>query len=88
MSTEDVTRGIFVCQDCGNHYLPPADMTYPTGPASQIFCATCQPNQSPALAAQAGINLADNMIKPRSRGPKRAGSRPIKRSSTGRSKLG
>lgn len=85
---DDISRGIYLCQDCGAHYLPPADMLYPTGPASEIFCSDCQPNNSPALAAMPGINLADNMVKPRSRGPKRAGNRPIKRDSGGRSKLG
>ncbi|MFC1418566.1 hypothetical protein [Streptacidiphilus cavernicola] len=86
--TDDISRGIFVCQDCGRHYLPPADMQYPCGPASEIFCATCQPLNSPALAAQHGVNLADNMIKPRSRGPRRAGNAPAARGKTGRSKLG
>lgn len=88
MTDNDITRGLYVCQDCGAHYLPPADMTYPTGPASEIFCATCQPVNSPALAAQAGVNLADSMIKPRTRGPRRAGNSPAKRNRTGRSKLG
>jgi hypothetical protein len=88
--TDDLERGIYVCQDpqCGRHYLPPASLQYPTGPASQIFCATCAPNYTPAEAARPGLNLADGMTKPRSRGPRRAGSRPVKRSSTGRSKLG
>lgn len=86
--SDDISRGIFVCQGCGNHYLPPADMTYPTGPASEIFCATCQPEHSPALAASAGFNLAAGMAKPRPRRPKRAGTAPAARGKTGRSKLG
>jgi hypothetical protein len=88
--TDDITRGIFVCQDerCGNHYLPPSTMTYPEGPASEIFCATCQPNHPAAVAALPGINLADGMIKPRTRGPRRAGKAPAQRGKTGRSKLG
>lgn len=86
--TDDISRGIYVCQDCSAHYLPPSTMIYPTGPASEIFCATCQPNHSPALAARSGVNLADNMIKPRSRGPRRAGTSPVRRERTGRSKLG
>ncbi|MEY9842259.1 hypothetical protein [Streptacidiphilus sp. EB103A] len=86
--SDDISRGIFVCQDCGNHYLPPVDMNYPTGPASEIFCATCQPEHSPALAASAGFNLADGMAKPRTRGPRRAGTAPAARGKTGRSKLG
>lgn len=88
MNTDDIERGIYVCQDCGNHYLPPSTMEYPTGPASEIFCATCQPKHNPALAAQSGINLADGMIKPRTRGPRRAGKAPAQRGKTGRSKLG
>lgn len=88
--TDDVSRPLFVCQDetCGRHFLPPSTMTYPTGPASEVHCATCAPNYSAAENARPGYNLADNMTKPRSRGPRRAGSRPVKRSSTGRSKLG
>lgn len=88
MSDDSVGRGIFVCQDCGNHYLPPADLQYAEGPASQIFCADCQPGQSPALAAQAGFNLADSMARTRSRGPRRAGTAPVRRARTGRGKLG
>lgn len=88
MSIDDTARGIFVCQDCGSHYLPPAAMQYPTGPASEIFCATCQPVNSPALAAQRGINLADGLVKARARGARRAGKAPHARSGTGRSKLG
>ena len=85
---DDRARGIYVCQDCGCHYLPPLDLTYPSGPASQIFCAWCQPDNSPALAAQAGIDIADNLVERRRRRPARAGRAPAKQGRGGRGKLG
>ena len=86
---DDDGRGIYVCQDCGSHYLPPLDMTYPSGPASQIFCARCQSDNSPALAAQAGINIADNLVGRRGRRPRRAGTAPVRQQGRGgRGKLG
>lgn len=85
---EDRARGIYVCQDCGCHYLPPPAMAYPSGPASQIFCARCQPDNSPALAAQAGVDIADNLVERRRRGARRAGKAPAKQPRTGRGKLG
>jgi hypothetical protein len=90
MTTDGASRPLYVCQnpECGRHYLPPADMAYPDGPASQVYCATCQPDHSPDDAARPGLNLADNMTKPRSREPRRAGNAPIRRVRTGRSKLG
>ena len=89
-TTDDVGRPLFVCQDpvCGRHYLPPSDMTYAQGQASEVFCATCAPNHTPEDAARPGLNLAETMAKPRSRGPRRAGSAPVRRERTGRSKLG
>ncbi|MFC1416262.1 hypothetical protein [Streptacidiphilus cavernicola] len=81
-------RGIYVCQDCGSHYLPPVGMSYPCGPASEIFCAWCQPDNSPALASQAGVNIADNLVERRRRGPGRAGHAPAKQGRGGRGKLG
>lgn len=88
--TDDISRPLYVCQDpqCGCHYLPPSAMVYPTGPASEVYCATCAPNYSAAEAARPGLNLADNMIKLRARGPRRAGTSPVRRERTGRSKLG
>lgn len=90
MSTDDTSRPLFVCQDpaCGRHFLPPSTMEYPTGPASEAYCATCAPNYSSAEAARPGFNLADNMIRPRTRGHRRAGHSPTRRERTGRSKLG
>lgn len=87
MTTDDTGRPLYLCQDCGTHFLPPTDMTYPTGPASEVYCATCAPNYSEAEAARPGLNLALNVVKPRAERPRRAGSRPVKRGATGRGKL-
>lgn len=91
MSTtpDDIARPIYVCQDerCGRHYLPPASMQYPTGPASEVFCSTCQPEHSPESQARPGINLADTLPATRPRRPRRAGKAPAKGGSTQRSKL-
>ncbi|MGA5821084.1 hypothetical protein ACPC54_24840 [Kitasatospora sp. NPDC094028] len=35
-------RLVFECVECGGHYLPPEGMAYPDGPASPLWCATCQ----------------------------------------------
>ncbi|WP_042434738.1 hypothetical protein [Streptacidiphilus anmyonensis] len=88
MSTpDDVTRSVFLCQDCGAHYLPPASMDYPAGPASEVYCVECQPQHSPAEQARTGLNLSENLTRPRPRKPRRAGNAPAKRGSTTRSKL-
>ncbi|MEY9963974.1 hypothetical protein ABIA33_002008 [Streptacidiphilus sp. MAP12-16] len=80
-TTDDVSRPLFVCQDCGTHYLPPGDMAYEaSGPASEVFCATCQPAHTPDNAARPGVNLAENVRKPRSRAPRHAGRSPARRS--------
>lgn len=88
MSTpDDTTRSVYLCQDCGAHYLPPAAMEYPTGPASEVFCTTCQPAHSPIEQLRPGINLSENLAKPRARKPRRAGKAPVKGGGTKRSKL-
>ncbi|WP_042380635.1 hypothetical protein [Streptacidiphilus melanogenes] len=86
-SLDDPTRSVFLCQDCGAHYLPPASMEYPTGPASEVFCVECQPKHSAVEQARTGLNLSENLAKPRPRKPRRAGNAPAKRGSTTRSKL-
>jgi hypothetical protein len=35
-------RLVFECVECGGHYLPPEGMVYPDGPASPLWCASCQ----------------------------------------------
>ncbi|GAB7184985.1 hypothetical protein ATKI12_4816 [Kitasatospora sp. Ki12] len=35
-------RLVFECVECGGHYLPPESMVYPDGPASPVWCTTCQ----------------------------------------------
>lgn len=35
-------RFVFECVECGGHYLPPEEMVYPDGPASPVWCSTCQ----------------------------------------------
>ncbi|MET8629755.1 hypothetical protein ABZW30_39535 [Kitasatospora sp. NPDC004669] len=35
-------RLVFECVECGGHYLPPEDMVYPDGPASPLWCSSCQ----------------------------------------------
>lgn len=83
----DILRPIYLCQDCGGHYLPPASMEYPTGPASEVYCVTCQPAHSAIEQLRPGINLSENLAKPRARGPRRAGKAPTKGGMTKRSKL-
>jgi hypothetical protein len=87
MNDDDTARPIYLCQDCGAHYLPPTSMQYPTGPASQVFCSTCQPEHCADSAARRGINLAESAAQLRARRPRRAGKAPAKGGSTQRSKL-
>ncbi|WP_354644365.1 hypothetical protein [Kitasatospora camelliae] len=36
-------RLVFVCQQCGAHYFPPAGLVYPDGGrASAVWCSWCQ----------------------------------------------
>ncbi|MFI6154596.1 hypothetical protein ACIBCA_18130 [Kitasatospora sp. NPDC051170] len=35
-------RLVFECVECGGHYLPPENMSYPDGPASPVWCSACQ----------------------------------------------
>ncbi|MFH8381589.1 hypothetical protein ACH4E7_11670 [Kitasatospora sp. NPDC018058] len=35
-------RLVFECFECGGHYLPPEGMVYPDGPASPVWCTSCQ----------------------------------------------
>lgn len=86
---DDTARPIYMCQDerCGVHYMPPSSLMYVSGPASQVFCSTCQPQHSPDNAARPGINLAENLPKIRARKPRRAGKAPAKGGATKRSKL-
>ncbi|MFG2844804.1 hypothetical protein ACGF12_16770 [Kitasatospora sp. NPDC048296] len=35
-------RLVFECVECGGHYLPPEGMVYPDGPASPLWCSSCQ----------------------------------------------
>lgn len=84
---DDPTRSVFLCLDCGDHYLPPASMQYPTGPASEAYCTRCQPSHTPTEQARTGINLSENLAKPRARKPRRAGKAPAKGGTTQRSKL-
>ncbi|MFG3223649.1 hypothetical protein ACGF07_02540 [Kitasatospora sp. NPDC048194] len=35
-------RLVFECVECGGHYLPPEGMVYPDGPASPVWCSSCQ----------------------------------------------
>ncbi|MGW6916875.1 hypothetical protein ACWGB8_24065 [Kitasatospora sp. NPDC054939] len=37
-----MSRLVLVCVDCATHYLPPASMAYPDGPASPLWCRGCQ----------------------------------------------
>ncbi|SEL97973.1 hypothetical protein [Streptacidiphilus jiangxiensis] len=87
MNDDDIARPIYLCQDCGAHYLPPTSMQYPTGPASQVFCSKCQPEHCADNAARSGINLAEGAAPPRPRRPRRAGKAPAKGGSTQRTKL-
>ncbi|WP_042370960.1 hypothetical protein [Streptacidiphilus neutrinimicus] len=84
---DDTARSVFLCLDCGAHFLPPAAMRYPSGSASEAYCTECQPKHSPAEQARTGINLSENQAKPRARRPRRAGTAPAKGGSTQRSKL-
>ena len=84
---DDPTRSVYLCLDCGAHYLPPPTMEYPTGPASEAYCVSCQPEHSPESQARPGINLSENLAKPRPRKPRRAGTAPAKGGATQRSKL-
>ena len=76
---DDITRAIYLCQDCGAHYLPPADLTYGHGIASEVFCASCQPAHTPDSAARPGVDLAATVRRARTRGPRRAGHQPARR---------
>lgn len=80
-------RPIYLCQDCGAHYLPPVSLEYPTGPASEVFCVGCQPDHSPASQARPGVDLTEHLARPRPRKPRRAGTSPAKGGTTQRSKL-
>ncbi|WP_406208826.1 hypothetical protein OH807_37585 [Kitasatospora sp. NBC_01560] len=35
-------RMVFECVECGSHYLPPEELSYPDGPASPVWCTHCQ----------------------------------------------
>ncbi|QMU79692.1 hypothetical protein GXW83_32305 [Streptacidiphilus sp. PB12-B1b] len=89
MTTDNTGRPIYLCQEpaCGSHYLPPADMEYPHGPASAVFCARCQPGHSPAEAAHPAPDLADGLVRQRPTPQRRAGRSPARRHQTGRTKL-
>jgi hypothetical protein len=86
-TTDDQGRPLYCCQDCGIHYLPPADLQYRHGPASQVYCATCQPVHSPHDAARPGMDLADGLVRPRTRAERRAGHAPARRVGNGRGKF-
>ncbi|MEU4114915.1 hypothetical protein AB0F71_10520 [Kitasatospora sp. NPDC028055] len=41
-------RLCFECVECGGHYLPPEGMVYPDGPASPVWCSSCQTSKRAA----------------------------------------
>ncbi|MGW4649996.1 hypothetical protein [Kitasatospora sp. NPDC004289] len=58
-------RLVFVCQECGVHYLPPEDLRYGDGSAaSPLWCGPCQGRMAelgvsePALAAAFALRAA------------------------------
>ncbi|MFI5532031.1 hypothetical protein ACIA8O_26210 [Kitasatospora sp. NPDC051853] len=58
-------RLVFVCQECGVHYLPPEDLRYGDGSAaSPLWCGPCQGRMAelgirePAFAAALALRAA------------------------------
>ncbi|MFJ8039345.1 hypothetical protein ACIRBX_02375 [Kitasatospora sp. NPDC096147] len=58
-------RLVFVCQECGVHYLPPEDLRYGDGSAaSALWCSPCQGRMAelgirePAFAAAFALRTA------------------------------
>ncbi|MEV7603735.1 hypothetical protein AB0O91_40830 [Kitasatospora sp. NPDC089797] len=45
-------RLVFECVECGGHYLPPEGMVYPDGPASPVWCSSCQVSKRTAGLAE------------------------------------
>ncbi|MFB7948235.1 hypothetical protein ACFC6L_25325 [Kitasatospora phosalacinea] len=63
-------RLLFVCQDCGCHYLVPVGLDYPDGGrASAVWCSACQRDAAargatePAELAAVAVLLAVRALK-------------------------